>query len=65
MQFGAPQEKLKYFGIGKKMWRAILEDPPDPSESNKLRRVLKEINREEVKSVRILEWIRFCDECWV
>ncbi|KAK6359126.1 hypothetical protein TWF696_000292 [Orbilia brochopaga] len=87
LQHGQPQERLRYFGIGKKMWRVELEDHDERDEQlsrqnryrgsqkrvssgngkgdHKWRRTLREVDRESVAGVGILEWIRFCDECWV
>ncbi|KAK6530439.1 hypothetical protein TWF694_003791 [Orbilia ellipsospora] len=86
LQFGQPQERLRHFGIGKKMWSVVLEDEEAEyvgsrsgrryqvgstsastgSRGNKrLRRTLREVDRDGVEGVGILEWIKFCDECWV
>ncbi|KAK6500455.1 hypothetical protein TWF481_010798 [Arthrobotrys musiformis] len=77
LQLGQPQEKLRYWGVGKKMWTAILEEGEDNNRwkrnggegssggSRALRRVFREVNRESVDGLEILEWIRFCDEGWV
>ncbi|KAK6337604.1 hypothetical protein TWF730_002999 [Orbilia blumenaviensis] len=77
LQFGQSQERLRYWGIGKKMWTAMLEEGTENITWNKnngegrskgnvaLRRVFREVNRETVDSVGILDWIRFCDEAWL
>ncbi|KAF3910740.1 hypothetical protein ABW21_db0209405 [Orbilia brochopaga] len=88
LQHGQPQERLRYFGIGKKMWSVVLEDHDERDEQlsrqnrykgsqkrvssgstskadHKWRRTLREVDRESVEGVEILEWIRFCDECWI
>ncbi|KAJ6257403.1 hypothetical protein Dda_8292 [Drechslerella dactyloides] len=87
LQHGQPQERLRYLGIGKKMWSVVLEDHDERDErlgrynryrgsqkhvskgngkgDYRWRRTLREVDRESVAGVGILEWIRFCDECWV
>ncbi|KAF3214909.1 hypothetical protein TWF679_004687 [Orbilia oligospora] len=70
LQFGQSQEKLRYWGVGKKMWTAVLEESRNNGEGSSrvggiLRRVFREVDRESVDGVKILEWIRFCDEAWV
>ncbi|KAK6514814.1 hypothetical protein TWF506_007176 [Arthrobotrys conoides] len=77
LQVGQPQEKLRYWGVGKKMWKAVLEECEETNRwrggngegSSKaggaLRRVFREVDRESVNGVEILEWVRFCDEAWV
>ncbi|KAF3126114.1 hypothetical protein TWF703_010575 [Orbilia oligospora] len=77
LQFGQSQEKLRYWGVGKKMWTAVLEESNEKiiwrrnnGEGSSraggiLRRVFREIDRESVDGVKVLEWIRFCDEAWV
>ncbi|KAF3913374.1 hypothetical protein ABW20_dc0106620 [Dactylellina cionopaga] len=86
IQFGQPQERLRHFGIGKKMWTVVLEEFEEPlsgrryhrrgsgsksenlssgEERRKRRRTLREADREGINGVGILDWIRFCDECWI
>ncbi|KAF3914444.1 hypothetical protein AA313_de0201059 [Arthrobotrys entomopaga] len=87
LQFGQPQERLRHFGIGKKMWSVVLEDEEEDGESRsgreyragsrsssgsakskvkkRWRRTLREVDRDSVQGIGILEWIKFCDECWV
>ncbi|KAK6530647.1 hypothetical protein TWF281_007486 [Arthrobotrys megalospora] len=77
LQFGQPQERLRYWGIGKKMWTIVLEEGKENNRWKRSygegssrgatapRRVLREVDREGVNGVDILEWIRFCDEAWI
>lgn len=77
LQFGQSQERLRYWGVGKKMWIAVLEEGEESNRwkrnygegsskgSSVLRRVFREVDRESVDGVEILEWIRFCDAGWV
>lgn len=94
LQVGAPQEGLRWWGVGKKMWAVKLEEmaiggggmrgrgggggggwrynaggasssASSTTGMSKMRRVLREVDREGVQGVGILEWVRFCDECWV
>ncbi|KAK6355690.1 hypothetical protein TWF718_000083 [Orbilia javanica] len=78
LQFGQSQEKLRFWGVGKKMWAAALEEGEggnrwqrDSGEGSSrsnygaLKRVFREVDRESVGGLEILKWIRFCDAAWL